>query len=177
MAHYQFEAIHPFMDGNGRVGRLLLSLSIYKWLGLFKPWLYMSAFFEKNKDDYIDLLFDVSARGNWEEWIEFCLHGVIEQSKDSLKRVEKFLQLKEAYKSRIQESKYPVRLLKVIDHLFNDHIISVPMVANMCDVSYPTAKSDIEKLVEAKVVGLPTEFSGTNFYVAREILAFAYDHD
>lgn len=94
MAHYQFETIHPFRDGNGRVGRLLLSLTIYIWLELSSPWLYMSAFFERHKDEYIDRLFMVSANGEWDRWVEFCLMGVVEQSVDAIDRIDKLVALR-----------------------------------------------------------------------------------
>lgn len=69
LVHYQFEAIHPFMDGNGRVGRLLLSILIEEWCGLSNQWLYMSAYFDANRDEYIDRLFRISSHGEWGEWI------------------------------------------------------------------------------------------------------------
>ena len=69
LVHYQFETIHPFSDGNGRVGRLLLSLIILLWGPLTKPWLFMSSFFERNKEEYTDRLFNVSARAEWTEWV------------------------------------------------------------------------------------------------------------
>ena len=81
MVHYQFEAIHPFGDGNGRVGRLLLALTIAEWCGLSNQWLYMSAYFERNKDLYNNLMLRVSTHGNWESWIEFCLKGVVEEAR------------------------------------------------------------------------------------------------
>lgn len=97
MVHYQFEAIHPFFDGNGRVGRLLLSLMIYEQCNLSKPWLYLSAFFDKYKNEYIDLLFEISAKGNWKDWIAFCLRGTIEQSRDAIRRFDTLLKLRTQY--------------------------------------------------------------------------------
>ena len=87
MVHYQFEAIHPFRDGNGRVGRVLLALMIYRWLGHSMPWLYLSAFFEKYRDEYIDNLYKVSTAGAWDGLIEFCLRGTFAQARDSIMRL------------------------------------------------------------------------------------------
>ena len=87
MAHYQFETIHPFRDGNGRVGRLLLALTIFQWMKLGSPWLYLSPFFDRHRDDYIDHLFNVSADGRWLPWIRFCLQGVVAQCDDTLGRI------------------------------------------------------------------------------------------
>src|SRR5262245_8416832 len=75
LVHYQFEAIHPFLDGNGRVGRALLALMIYRWLGHSIPWLYMSAYFDYYNEEYVRRLFNVSANGEWSEWIAYCLQG------------------------------------------------------------------------------------------------------
>ena len=103
LAHYQFEAIHPFGDGNGRVGRLLLSLMIAEWCELSSQWLYMSAFFEKNKRNYMDLLLGVSTNGAWELWIDFCLDGVIAQSRDTEARCDNLLNLHRDFHSQAQE--------------------------------------------------------------------------
>ena len=94
MAHYQFEAIHPFLDGNGRIGRVLLALSIYLWHGHARPWLYMSAFFDRYKDEYIDNLFRVSTHGDWERWIEYCLRGTIAQCDDTIRRCKQLQDLR-----------------------------------------------------------------------------------
>ena len=83
LIHYQFEALHPFVDGNGRIGRLLVSLLMVNWNLLSLPLLYLSAFFEANRQAYYDLLFEVSARGAWLEWLRFFLLGVAEQARDA----------------------------------------------------------------------------------------------
>ncbi|MFG6098692.1 Fic family protein [Leptothoe sp. ISB3NOV94-8A] len=154
MVHYQFEAIHPFTDGHGRVGRLLLSLMIYQLCGLSKPWLYLSAFFDKYKDEYTSLLFQVSSQGNWLAWLDFCLRGTIEQAKDSVIRFEALLKLRDEYMALLDEQGVSIRLNKVIEHLFKAPVISVPYHANMCDVAYNTARQDIDRLVQ---VGILTE--------------------
>ena len=97
MVHFQFETIHPFLDGNVRVGRLLLSLMIYQWCKLTSPWLYLSAFFDKYKDEYINGLFNVSAKGDWKSWITFCLRATLYQAKDAIRRFDKLVLLKEKY--------------------------------------------------------------------------------
>ena len=86
LTHYQFEAIHPFRDGNGRIGRALLSLTTYEWCDLHLPWLYMSAYFERYKEEYIDKLFRVSTHGDWDRWVEFCSRGMAAQSRDGIRR-------------------------------------------------------------------------------------------
>ena len=152
MAHYQFEAIHPFLDGNSRVGRLLLFLMIYDQCKLSKPWLYLSAFFDKYKDEYINLLFQVSSKGNWKDWIKFCLRGTIEQSKDSVRRFDELLKLRSQYMGLLDKSGGNIRLNRLIDHLFESPAITIPQLATMCGISYPTAQTDIERLVSVEIL-------------------------
>jgi Fic family protein len=150
LVHYQIETIHPFRDGNGRVGRLLLSLTIKDWCELSDQWLYMSAFFEKNRKQYMDLLLSVSTQGAWEAWIRFCLQGVIEQSVDAEKRCEKLLMLHKDFHSRLKGGS--VRLSKLVDRLFSSPVITVNQYKSAFGVTYPTARSDLRKLEMAGIV-------------------------
>lgn len=150
LVHYQFETIHPFRDGNGRVGRLLLSLAIADWCGLSSQWLYMSAFFEKNKKAYMDLMFNVSAQGTWEPWIRFCLEGVISQSIDTEKRCDKLLHLHREFHQRLKGGSF--RLPKQVDRLFSSPVITVTQYKDAFGVSYPTARSDLKKLESAGII-------------------------
>jgi Fic family protein len=150
LAHYQFETIHPFGDGNGRVGRLLLSLTIAEWCGLSSQWLYMSAFFEKRKDDYMDLLLGVSTQGRWEEWIEFCLEGVVSQATDTEARCDKLLALYRDFHKRLQKGS--VRLSGIVDGLFENPVVSVLTIKDKFKVTHPTAHSDLKKLQALGIV-------------------------
>lgn len=150
LVHYQFETIHPFRDGNGRVGRLLLALTIAEWCQLSNQWLYMSAFFERRKKEYMDLLLSVSTQGAWEYWIRFCLEGVIEQSRDAEKRCEKLLKLHEDFRSRIKGGS--ARLPKLVERLFSSPVITVNQYRAMFGVTYPTARSDLKKLEALGIV-------------------------
>lgn len=116
MAHYQFEAIHPFLDGNGRVGRLLISLFLYQRKLLSHPFLYLSEFFEKNRDDYYRLLKNVSEKQDWESWIKFFLKGLNVQALNTEKVAREILQLYDDYKEKIAEirSMYAIKLLEII---------------------------------------------------------------
>lgn len=150
LAHYQFEAIHPFCDGNGRVGRLLLSLMIAEWCGLSSQWLYMSAFFEKNKKNYMDLLLGVSTHGAWDLWVAFCLQGVESQAKDTEKRCDKLLELHHDFHGRLKSESS--RLSRLIDSLFKNPVISVTNCCKQFGVTYPTARSDLKKLETLGIV-------------------------
>lgn len=173
LAHYQFETIHPFRDGNGRVGRLLLSLTIAEWCSLSNQWLYMSPYFEANKDEYIDRLFSNSSEGSWEGWIEFCLKGVVKQSKDAEKRCELLLKLQQSYKERINTVGASFRLSMLIDDIFISPIVKITTVAKTHNTTYPTAKADIEKLVAANILA-PLDVSGQKTYFAPEIFEITY---
>ncbi len=169
--HYQFEAIHPFLDGNGRVGRLLLSLMTFRWCRLSMPWLYMSAFFERYKDEYIDGLFNVSARGDWEGWIEFCLRGTLSQAQDSMRRADQLIRLKDQMHKRLDGGS--ARLHQIIDSLFISPVVTIPQLRRLCGVVYPTAKADVERLVNVGILTVIPDVRPKTFS-APEILKIAY---
>jgi Fic family protein len=175
MVHYQFEAIHPFLDGNGRVGRLLLSLMIYKWCKLVSPWLYLSAFFDKHKDEYIDCLFNVSAKGDWFGWIQFCLLATLFQAKDAIQRFDKLVSLRAKYLQAVTDCGGSIRLPKVIDKLLQSPAMTVPRIAKMFAITYPTAKADIDTLVKCKILREGgTKNSRPKLFFAPEIMEVAY---
>jgi Fic family protein len=162
LAHYQFETIHPFRDGNGRVGRLLLSFMIAEWCKLSSQWLYMSAFFERRKAEYLDLLFNVSANGDWESWIRFCLEGVIDQSIDTEKRCEKLLTLHRDFHGRLKAGS--VRLSNLVDRLFKSPVIGVTQYSTEFGVTYPTARSDLKKLNQLGILRPLEEIEVITYY-------------
>ncbi len=165
LVHYQFEAIHPFQDGNGRVGRLLLAILIQEWCALSNQWLYMSAYFDANKDEYIDRLFQVSTHGDWEGWIEFCLTGVVVQAKDTENRCKKLIDLSRSFRNRIQTIHGgSTRLYAIAEGLFVTPIVQIPFVEEQYHVTYPTAKSDIEKLVAVWILEEVTNTKQKTYY-------------
>lgn len=172
--HYQFEAIHPFRDGNGRVGRLLLALSAMALCGLTQPWLYMSAYFERHRRTYMDLLYRVSTEGAWKEWTCFCLRGAAEQAKDAAERIGKLVDLRDRYQRDLGEAGAKARLLQTLDELFITPIATVPLVQKRRGVDFKTAKTDVARLVDA---GILQEVPGrrTKTYIARQILAAGHD--
>lgn len=152
LTHYQFEAIHPFSDGNGRVGRLLLAILIMEWCGLSDQWLYMSAYFDRNKDEYIDHLFRVSSEGDWEGWIRFCLEGVVAQAVDAQKRCGALLALKEQFIVKMNSAKCSGRVRAIADSLFSIPGITVKSVVADHKVTQPTAHSDLQCLVDLGIL-------------------------
>ena len=172
LAHYQFEAIHPFGDGNGRVGRLLLALTICEWCSLSAQWLYMSPYFESRKDEYMNLLFAVSTHGRWEEWIRFCLEGVVFQAQDAEKRCDKLLALHRSFHGRLKQGS--VRLSGIVDGLFDSPVVRVVDIKTRFAVTYPTARADLKKL---QVLGIVTQLNdrGLIAYYCPEIYRVTYE--
>ncbi|HEY0144350.1 MAG TPA: Fic/DOC family N-terminal domain-containing protein [Thermoanaerobaculia bacterium] len=171
IAHYQFEAIHPFIDGNGRVGRALLALCAYQWCGLSQPWLYVSPFFDRHKDEYIDALFAVSTQGAWTQWLNLCLRATVDVCRDAIGRCAVLTRLRDDYHRRLDAGSG--RMHRVIESLFSNPIVRITDVANRLDVSYPTAKSDLAKLVDAAILSeLPNIYPKA--FVARAIFNAAY---
>ena len=171
LAHYQFEAIHPFIDGNGRVGRALLSLCAFKWCGLWRPWLYMSPFYDRHKEDYIDLLFGVSTKGAWGPWLEFCLRGVIDVCGDAIRRCDALRRFREAYHAQADHA--GGRAHRIVEMLFSNPIVRVSDIARKLGVTYPTAKTDIDRLAALNILReLPGVYPRA--FVSKEIFDAAY---
>ena len=172
LVHYQFETIHPFEDGNGRIGRALLSLMVSKLLGHSHPWLYLSGFYDRFQKEYFGKMFQVSANGEWESWLGFCLDGTIQQAEDSIQRCHRFNSLKDDYHRRVKDSQTP-RTHALIDGLFKNPIVRVTTIKKTFDTTYNTAKHDIEKLVEAGILRQIPNHRPKSFY-ATEIMDIAY---
>jgi Fic family protein len=170
LVHYQFEAIHPFLDGNGRVGRLLISLLLHEWKLLPQPLLYLSAYFESNRSSYYEKLLAVSREGMWEEWISFFLIGVAEQSTDVIQRARRLFALRERYRSLLHAARSSALPLKLVDHLFERPAIRIPQARELLDISSRAARLNVEKLVEAGILEEITGRARNRIYLAREIL-------
>ena len=172
LTHYQFETIHPFRDGNGRIGRVLISRSLVKEGLLDHPVVYMSAYINQHKQTYVDLLRDISRQGGdaWSAWIGFVLEAIRSQALDAIARSEKLITLREDFHTRLKVSSVPARLFKVVDQLFAMPAINVAEVIEQTGVTKPTAAADIERLEK---IGILTEYTGKDRdrdWVAREII-------
>ena len=152
LVHYQFETIHPFSDGNGRMGRLLLAMNICQWSPLTKPWLFLSSFFERNRDEYIDRLFGVSAAGSWSAWVEFCLKGTIAVADETIARVESLRRLQLELHDKVRLAGGSVRLASIVDRLFVSPYITTTDAAEVTGVSRPTARGDIRRLIGCNIL-------------------------
>ena len=176
MVHYQFEAIHPFADGNGRTGRaLILLLMCYDGL-LPQPTLNPSLHMERNRPEYYRRLREVSTRNKWSAWIKFFARSIAEAATDAVRRIEAIRTLQAKYHDQLRQRGRSALLLNLVDALFVEQATTIPMAAvQMGDVKYDTAARHVSTLVEA---GILTEVTGKErdrIYVAREIIATIQD--
>jgi Fic family protein len=170
LIHYQFEAIHPFVDGNGRIGRLLISLLLVEWGLLSLPLLYLSAYFEQHRDEYYDLPMAVSERGAWREWIRYFLLGVGEQARDAVARATRLQDLRNSWRDQLAKTSRSTLLPRLADHLFTSPVLTVAEAQEHLGASYPAAKSNIDRLVQAGILRQAGEASYGKTYLAPEIL-------
>lgn len=177
LIHYQFETVHPFHDGNGRVGRLLVPLYLCSAGILPQPLLFISPYLERNREEYIQRLYDVSRLGAWEEWIAFFLNGVTEQSRDFIIRSERMLDLQFDYKERLAQARASALLMRLVDMIFESPILSIPNAAKKLDVTYNSAKKNIDKLVDADILkstSVRTVAGGAKLFIAEEVFDLIY---
>jgi len=171
MIHYQFEAIHPFLDGNGRVGRLLITLWLLKEGLLSQPVLYLSAFFERTRDEYYRLLLAVSQKGIWQEWIEYFLFGVADQSRDAITRAKQIIDLWLFYRQRFQNERQSISVLRLLDEIIAVPVITYRKAEQILGVTPRAARQNVDKLVEAGVVVEVTQRARYKIFAASEIIA------
>lgn len=151
IAHSQFETIHPFLDGNGRVGRLLISFLLVHRGVMHRPLLYLSHFFKANRDEYYDRLMSVRQHGDWEGWLTFFLRGVAETSADAAATAKKILSLRESHRVQIQETMSP-NGLRVLDLLFKRPMVNIALIQDRLKLSFVTAAKLTDGLVELGIV-------------------------
>ena len=169
MIHYQFEAIHPFLDGNGRIGRLLIALLLAEWQVLPQPLLNLSVYFERYRQEYYDHLLAVSQRGDWEAWLRFFLRGVSAQANDSVIRMERLETIRARYQPIVNADKNSKRMGAVVDFLFGRPIFNAKQLAEVVNMPFKTARQYIEKLVQAGILREVTGRARNQIYRTDEI--------
>jgi Fic family protein len=170
LIHYQFEAIHPFEDGNGRTGRLLITLLLCDRGYLANPWLYLSDYFLMYRQEYMDLLLGVSLRGEWELWIQFFLMAVATVADDAMLRVDKLLAVREDYQERVSSLRTAGVAFRLIDSLFEQPYATGRRVQGILESSHQSARSHIGRLVDAGILTQVERRGSTQLYVAQGIL-------
>ena len=170
LIHYQFETIHPFLDGNGRMGRLLIVLFL-KERGLIEyPVLYLSYFFKKNRNKYYELLNNVRVKGEFEEWIKFFIKGICEISEDAISSIQKIIELKKADIEKIRNiPKGNIsNLLLIYDYLLRHPFLETEDIRRLSDLSKPTVNKLLETLIELEILELVEEKKRYKQYVYRK---------
>lgn len=159
LAHAQFETIHPFLDGNGRVGRLLVTFLLCERGILQKPVLYLSHYFKRRRSQYYDLLQAIRDEGDWESWILFFLEGVADVAKEATETARQIVALRESHRRLITENfgRVAGNGLKVLESLYSQPIVTVSKVATITGVSFTAANQLVKKFIENKIL---TEFTG-----------------
>jgi Fic family protein len=177
LIHYQFETIHPFRDGNGRVGRLLIPLLLISHGRLGEPLLYMSGYLDQQKDAYQDHMLRVSQTGDWRPWLEFFLRGVVASARESVDLAEQLLALRKKWQGQFQSARSSALLVKLIDQLFRSPAITMGQAKKVLHVTHAAASSNIKKLVQAGILSERTGKRWGQVFVASEIVALVeYAH-
>lgn len=148
LAHFQFEVIHPFLDGNGRIGRLLIPLMLVLRDALTQPLLYLSAYFEQHRSEYYDHLLMTSQHGNLVPWIRFFLHGVRRQARDAEERTVRLVELQHELRIALLDEGRPNSVVRLVEYLFSVPIITAARAEDLLGVTRPTARAAIDALVE-----------------------------
>jgi Fic family protein len=178
LAHAQFETIHPFMDGNGRVGRLLITFLLDHRRVLHRPLLYLSLYLKRHRADYYDHLMAIRNGGEWEEWLRFFIRGVAETAEEATLKARAIGSLRKLQRAQIQEHGLPTNALRLLDLLYVRPLINVGLARNELRVSFATANKLIEQL---GALGLLTELTGRKrdriFRFAPYLALFESDED
>jgi Fic family protein len=170
LLHYQFETIHPFEDGNGRLGRILILLGLCQHQMLTVPLFNASLHFERNRQEYYDSLMRVSTHGDWLNWINFFTEGLRVAAVESLQKIEELAQLRKIYHGRLQSARNSALLLKLVDQLFIRPVIRVSDAQAILGLTYPSALGSIQKLIAAKILTEIKPRSMPARFIARGIL-------
>lgn len=150
--HYQFETIHPFSDGNGRVGRILIPIFLMQERALESPLLYLSPAVDGRKDDYVDLMLNVSRDGAWTQWIAFFLEMVLASCRSASRTIIELDTLRQDFQQRITDGKGSLRLLTIVDDLFVSPVTTIPRIGQKLFITYPAAKKAVDRLIDFGII-------------------------
>ncbi len=170
LMHYQIEAIHPYRDGNGRIGRLLIILFLQAQKVLPTPLLYMSAYFERDRQRYYDELLNVSISCDWERWLDYFLTGVIQESRDVLVRLRRVLELHDRYRDILRAGRSAGSALNLLDALFDNPFMTVPRASSTLHMTPAGARRVLDRLVTAGIVERMDD-TWPHLYAAWDILS------
>lgn len=175
IAHYQFETIHPFEDGNGRMGRLLIPLLLILHDVIDRPLIYLSDYLDRNRDEYFERLKRVSCLGEWEEWIIFFLGAVEDTARDGVGRIRAITALREKYREAVLGHSRSRAPLAAVDAVMEGVIVSVKDISESAHCSPPTAKKALDTLASLEIVS-PAAGTYPARWVAQELMNVAYEN-
>ena len=165
LIHAQFETIHPFLDGNGRVGRLLIAFILTHDDILKRPLLYLSYHFRRNRQEYYDRLNNIRNKGDWEGWLKFFLTGVYEVSKQAAETAQKIIALQERDRARVFHSPNG---LKLVDHLFLNPLVTIHEIRRLTGISHATAGRLTKQLIELGILDEITGYARNQKFIYKE---------
>ncbi|HVB00031.1 MAG TPA: Fic family protein [Acidimicrobiales bacterium] len=168
LVHAQFETLHPFMDGNGRIGRLLITLLLCERSILNAPVLYLSTYFKRNRTEYFDRLMNVRLKGEWEEWLGFFLRGIEGTANEAAATAQKIHLMRESHRDALEVAGGTLKDIALLDKLFSQPLINAKWVSAAIDVTPPTANAIVTRFVK---LGLLRETTG-----GKRNRIFRYDH-
>lgn len=178
LAHVQFETIHPFLDGNGRMGRLLISLLVEHWGLLRQPLLYLSVAFRRRQREYYDRLAAVRTDGDWEGWNNFFLECVREAANDGVRVAQGLHALLGKDRERVfQDTRATVASIQLLDRLPKQPILTVPRAAEVLGMTAPPVRKAVELLAELKILRETTGKQRDRVYAYHEYLRILTGHD
>ena len=167
LMHEQFEAIHPFLDGNGRVGRLLITLFLIERGRLSQPLLYLSDYIDRHRKDYYELLQRVRTHGDWISWLRYFIDGVQVTAADAAKRTTHVIELREEFRKRVGDK---LKALALVDQLFTNPYVTAAHAQQALQISAPTARKLLEFLAERKLIEKLGERRWAKLYLCRPVL-------
>ncbi len=169
LMHYQIETIHPYSDGNGRIGRLLITLFLCAAGVLPIPLLYMSGYFERDRQRYYDELLSVSVTGDWEPWLRYFLDGVSSEAADALERMRRVRALQDEWREILHSRREPASGLRLLEDLLAHPVTTAPRVSELLGMSDPGARRVLDRLIDAGIV-TRVEDTWPHLYVAQRLL-------
>jgi Fic family protein len=171
LVHYQFETIHPFVDGNGRMGRLLISLLLQKEGLLPAPYLYLSAYFDAHRSEYMDRLLEVSTEAAWIPWLRFFFGAIETQAREARERADRLIALRNTYRDRYATASSDA-IQDVVMELFEQPYFGVQQMADRIDVDYTTARRAIRQLLDDGLIEEVTDRDYDRVYEAADIVRY-----
>jgi Fic family protein len=170
LIHYQFEAIHPFLDGNGRVGRLLIMLYLHQQKVIPKPLLYLSPFFEIHREKYYGHLLNVSRKGDWLKWLGFFINGVVDQVCDLNARALKLLKLQDRYRRLVYKNALSPTAGRLLDLFLMRPVMNISAATQALKVTFPAVSKAMKRLSELGIVQEITKGKKNMVFIAQEVM-------